>query len=41
MGITARNKQRIAAAQFEGCTAVHSQQGVAVAHKMELRLAGA
>ena len=40
MRITARNKEGIAAAQFERRTAFHSQQGATVAHKMKLRPTG-
>lgn len=39
MGIPAGNKEGVAATQFERRAALHSQQGAAVAHKMELRLA--
>ena len=40
MGITAWNKEGVSAAQLKGRTALHSQQGATVAHKMKLRFAG-
>ncbi|GAB7430144.1 hypothetical protein OUHCRE8_35550 [Enterobacter asburiae] len=40
MGIAAWNKEGVSAAQLKGRTALHSQQGAAVAHEMKLRFAG-
>lgn len=37
MGIPAGDKEGVATAQFERCTALHAQQGATVAHKMKLR----